>query len=60
MTKAKDGAGSLADLRRDDPATFWRRVAQLVPREIEARIEGDLTINIVKFGDTDDQPTREA
>ncbi len=52
MTKAKDGAGSLADLRRDDPATFWRLVAQLVP--------SDLTINIVKFGDTDDQPTREA
>ncbi len=23
MTKAKDGAGSLADLPRDDPATFW-------------------------------------
>ncbi len=51
MTKAKDGAGSLADLRRDDPATFWRLVAQLVPREIEARLEGYLTINIVKYGD---------
>ena len=60
MTKAKDGAGSLADLRRDDPATFWRLVGQLVPREIEARLDGYLTINIVKFGDTDDQPTREA
>ncbi len=60
MTKAKDGAGSLADLRKDDPATFWRLVAQLVPREIEAKLQGDLIINIVKYGDTDDQPPQEA
>ncbi len=44
----------------NDPATFWRLVAQLVPREIEAKLQGDLIINIVKYGDTDDQPPQEA
>ena len=55
VANAKDGQGSLADLRKNDPATFWRLVAQLVPKDIEARIAGDLTINIVKFGHMDDQ-----
>ena len=45
------GTGSLAALRESDPATFWRLVASLVPRELEFDTRPPVTFTMIIDGE---------
>lgn len=40
----KHGKKTLETVRKDDPAAYCKIVAQLVPKEVEATIDGDLKV----------------
>ncbi len=50
LTKGQDGADSLKGLRDDDPTAFWRIVAGLLPKQVNADVEHKGQVSFVMKG----------
>ena len=50
LTKGKAGADSLKKLRNEDSTAFWRIVAGLLPKQVEAEVEHKGVVQFVMKG----------
>ncbi len=53
LTSGEAAKDSLEKLRDDNPAVFWRIVASLLPKQLEAdvAVDGGITVQIIRFSD---------
>lgn len=49
----EDGMEGLREFKQKDPSTFYRIVASLLPKEVDANVTGTLNIHLVNYSDDD-------
>ena len=47
----KYGAQVIARVREEEPAVYWKLIAQLIPKDLDVNHGGDVVVQIVKFSD---------
>ncbi len=48
------GVGYLVKISKTDPKTFCTLLGRVLPMELDASVNGDLTVNIVRHGNSND------
>lgn len=52
------GAPALAKWGKENPTDFYKLASKLIPAEVNAAVEGNLTVEIIKFADIEGDEVR--
>ena len=50
----KNGKEAIEDMRRNNPDAYVKTAVSLVPKDLDVKHYGDLTVNVVQYSDDDD------
>ncbi len=56
---AEHGKEMIEKVRVDEPVVYLRLIAALVPKDLDIKHSGDVTVQIVNYGDIDEQADSE-